>query len=563
MTLEELKKIIAGGETLTVEFKSDRDKLPDRNLVEAVVAMANTDGGVLIEGVEDGNGEITGLHRHHVGNGTPTAMIANRTMPPLEVGVEEIVDGDKHVFIITVPRAKGVVGTSDGLYLRRRLKPNGEPEAVPMNPFEIQSRAAQYRLIDPSAQAMGEVPLKKIDPLQRERMRASIRRNHNSDKTLLELDDAAFDHALGLVQDYGERECLSLAGVLCLTDAETIRRYVPTYEVAFQVLKGLNVVVNDYMRKPLVEAYDSVIERFEARIEEEEVMRGGYRMAAPNYDLTAFREAFVNALVHRDYAVFGAVIVQMDEHALSIYNPGGFIDGVGLDNILSVAPRSRNSLLADIAKRIGLVERTGRGVDRIFEGVLRYGRQKPGYDRSDAYGVTLVLPNEKADFAFLDMVNEYEKRTGKKMRVDALLTIMELRTKGAIAFDEIVQIAQRKPEIIQDEIKVWLEDKLIVRALDEDVSSYVLNSGIRKKIGGVCRRHDYGTIAARLMDYLREHGTISRSQVCSLAEFTEKQSNDILEKMLENGEIVREGKGRSTHYKLSENNRADANGTIP
>ena len=33
MTVEELRKIIARGETLCVEFKSDRDKLSDRALV--------------------------------------------------------------------------------------------------------------------------------------------------------------------------------------------------------------------------------------------------------------------------------------------------------------------------------------------------------------------------------------------------------------------------------------------------------------------------------------------------------------------------------------------------
>ena len=46
MTKAELETLISRGETLTVEFKSDRDKLPDRALVEAVVALANTEGGV-------------------------------------------------------------------------------------------------------------------------------------------------------------------------------------------------------------------------------------------------------------------------------------------------------------------------------------------------------------------------------------------------------------------------------------------------------------------------------------------------------------------------------------
>lgn len=90
MTKAELEKLISRGETLTVEFKSDRDKLPDRALVEAVVAMTNTEGGILLEGVEDGTGEITGLHRSHIGCGTPEALIANKTVPPVQVTVDEV-----------------------------------------------------------------------------------------------------------------------------------------------------------------------------------------------------------------------------------------------------------------------------------------------------------------------------------------------------------------------------------------------------------------------------------------------------------------------------------------
>lgn len=42
MTPEQLREMIAGGETLAVEFKSERSgAFPDRELVEAVVCLAN------------------------------------------------------------------------------------------------------------------------------------------------------------------------------------------------------------------------------------------------------------------------------------------------------------------------------------------------------------------------------------------------------------------------------------------------------------------------------------------------------------------------------------------
>ena len=65
-------------ETLTVEFKSDRTRLSDNDLVEALVCLANTEGGELWLGVED-DGTLTGLHAaHQYLSGLP-AMVAART----------------------------------------------------------------------------------------------------------------------------------------------------------------------------------------------------------------------------------------------------------------------------------------------------------------------------------------------------------------------------------------------------------------------------------------------------------------------------------------------------
>ena len=74
------------GETLTQEFKSDIARLNDRELVAAVVALANTEGGLLWLGVED-DGQVTGLHRQHLDLSGMAAMIANRTTPPISVAI--------------------------------------------------------------------------------------------------------------------------------------------------------------------------------------------------------------------------------------------------------------------------------------------------------------------------------------------------------------------------------------------------------------------------------------------------------------------------------------------
>ena len=111
------------GETLTQEFKSDIARLNDRELVAAVVALANTEGGLLWLGVED-DGQVTGLHRQHLDLSGMAAMIANRTTPPISVAITGVHFNSKLVARIEVPRMQ-LVSSSDGLMVHRRLKADG------------------------------------------------------------------------------------------------------------------------------------------------------------------------------------------------------------------------------------------------------------------------------------------------------------------------------------------------------------------------------------------------------------------------------------------------------
>ena len=79
---QELLALIRQSESMTLEFKSDAKCLPDRELVAAVVALANSDGGKLLLGVED-DGEISGLHANHFNTKGLPALIAIKRIPLL------------------------------------------------------------------------------------------------------------------------------------------------------------------------------------------------------------------------------------------------------------------------------------------------------------------------------------------------------------------------------------------------------------------------------------------------------------------------------------------------
>lgn len=183
-------------ENMTIEFKSDLKKLSDDVIIESVVAFANTNGGKFFLGVED-NGDITGLHPYHKDPSKLAAFIANKTIPPVAVQTELIDAEDKKYLIITVPKYSAIVAASNGKVLRRRIKSDGEPENIPMYPYEMNSRLSSLCMLDYSAQPVPEAVYSDLDPVEREHLR-NIIRNYHGEKNLLDLDDTELDLALRL-----------------------------------------------------------------------------------------------------------------------------------------------------------------------------------------------------------------------------------------------------------------------------------------------------------------------------------------------------------------------------
>lgn len=91
------------------------------------------------------------------------------------------------------------------------------------------------------------------------------------------------------------------------------------------------------------------------------------------------------------------------------------MEGVTIDNLLTVEPHGRNECLMGALKRIGLAEKTGRGVDRIFEGSLYCGRPLPDYSASTSANVKVFIARSAPDKLFMRMINEEYERTGRPL----------------------------------------------------------------------------------------------------------------------------------------------------
>lgn len=546
-----MKSAIPQRETLEIEFKSDLKKLPDNDIVDAVVAFANTIGGTIYLGVEN-DGTVTGLHKDHRDYTQLAAYIANKTVPPVSVRVE-LLEETLPVLAIHVPKCRSIIASSVGKIQRRRIKADGTPENVPMYPFEINTRLSELSLLDFSAQPVPGARYQDLDPLERERLRKIIL-SYNGEKYLLELPDDELDKALQLVVTVEDQLVPTYAGMLLLGKQEKLREYMPTAESAFLMMNGTEVSTNETFYLPLLSAIEKLLDFVNVRNPEQEMEMGMFRISIPEFDKRAVREAIVNAFSHRDYTRLGRVLVRMDADGLTITNPGGFIEGVTIQNILNVEPHGRNPVLADALKRIGLAERSGRGVDRIYEGSLRYGRDLPDYSETSSTSVTLFIPRGMPDKHMVSLISEQQQRTGVPVPLNALLALNLLRRARRMTAVEISREANIPESKMRATLEYLTETGLIEAIGTGRGRAYILSAKSYKDPVKYVRQTDidqlrYPELVVKLA---RQKGSISRKDVIALLHISPPQAYRLLKKMTEDGTLIQQGNTRGAHYVTNE-----------
>lgn len=549
-----MSRMIPNKETLTIEFKSDIKKYGDSDLFDDVVAFANTEGGDLYLGVED-DGKITGVHSMHANPVTLSAYIANNTVPPISTRCE-IIEDEKSVLKITVPKSYGgIAATRSGKMLRRRMKIDNTPENVPMYPTEISTRLSDLRLLDYSAMIVLEGSMSDIDPLELERLRRIVLA-YSGDKALLELDDGELLKALGFSREQNGITYPTIAGILMVGKIPSIEKFVPTGVSSFQVLVGTSVRVNEDYTLPILAAIEKIVAHTDVWNPEQELEMGLFRMPAPEFDKRALREAIVNAFCHRDYSIMGRVRVAISDEGLTIANPGGFIEGVTIQNLLTAEPHGRNQLLADALKRVGLAEKTGRGIDRIYEGSLIYGRRLPDYSNSTPKTVSLFIPRSKPDIQLARIISDEQNRLGRPLPINTLLVLNTLKEIPRSDAKQIAEMANLSEVIVKTVLDKAVENGLVEPYGAGRGRNYMLSHKLyqdkAKTIGYVRQKDiDEARYTEMIVDMAKKHEFIARADVVNLLHVNEDKAYSLLKDLANQGILSMVNKGRYARYKLN------------
>ena len=544
-------------ESLTIEFKSDpKSGLPDRVVVEAVVGMTNAEGGMLYIGVDE-NGGVRGVKADERSDPEKiVAFIASHTEPPLVVSAECEEIGGKMIWAVSVPQSLGIVATRTGKVLKRRLTVGKRPGTFPLYPTEFISRLSEIGRLDYSAMTLSGTSTDDLDAVERNRLRDFIRQNRGEER-LAELEDAEFDKALGLVQETRDGVTPTVAGLLLIGKRDVIRRRLPGAGAVFEDFSGANRGVSEDFVLPLLDCLDALLLRFRARKVETEWMDGLVRVAVPAYSERAFREALVNAFCHRDYARPRRISVRMLDDGLAITSPGGFMSGLTPENLLTVPPRSRNPLLAEIFRRIGLAECCGRGIERIAEGNLRYGRPLPDFSESDEETVRVVFPKCEVDQEFHKFLIRSQRRPEVKIGFSDLLILSAIRSAGSLTVAGLLESTHLPERRIERHLRILTEKELLEGVGNGDDREWMLK-GCRDK-EEPCTEASIrfsGTNAERrealVLKWARTHSTLTRGDVMTLLGLEGQTTYRLLKRLVERGLLIREGTKRGSVYRAPE-----------
>lgn len=120
------------------------------------------------------------------------------------------------------------------------------------------------------------------------------------------------------------------------------------------------------------------------------------RIDEPLFPPLALREALVNALCHRDYAIYGGAIhVAVHDDRVEIISSGTLPFGLTVDDLKREhESRPRNPSLAELFYRRGFIERWGRGTLRIIEMCRIAGHPEPEFEERAGNMVVRFLPSE-------------------------------------------------------------------------------------------------------------------------------------------------------------------------
>jgi ATP-dependent DNA helicase RecG len=178
-----------------------------------------------------------------------------------------------------------------------------------------------------------------------------------------------------LFQKEQGRQCPTNAALL-LSDSAARKKFFPYAKIECARFKGTDRRIfldQATIEGPIQESVKPCIAFIKKNIALGATIGEIYRKDRWEYPLEAIREALINAVIHRDYAILGSDIkVAIYDDMLEITSPGPLPDALSVEELGTGRSEIRNRVLAPIFKELKLIEAWGSGIRKMHAELSDY-----------------------------------------------------------------------------------------------------------------------------------------------------------------------------------------------
>ena len=221
---------------------------------------------------------------------------------------------------------------------------------------------------------------------------------------------------------------VTYAALVLFGKRSSLGRFLPQSEIVFEYRSSDAsgpAQQREEFRIGFFACYDRLWELINLRNDKQYYQDGLFIFDIPTFNERVVREALLNAICHRNYQLSGSVFVRQYRDKLVVDSPGGFPTDITLDNILNrQSPRNRR--IAEILSRCGLVERSGQGMNIIYELSIKEAKPLPDFSGTDAYLVRITLNGLVLDKNLLSLINTIGNERLESFSTEDFLVINNL-----------------------------------------------------------------------------------------------------------------------------------------
>lgn len=534
MTEQELRFLLAGKEDEHCEFKEAKNSYSFDEACEYCVALGNEGGGYLVLGAT---------------NKRPRSIVGSKAFSDIEkkkhdllnalhfrVDVFEFQLAEGRVVVLSAPpRPVGTPLSYKGKFLMRC----GE-SLVAMTADELKRIHDEAKGPDFSSELCPGAALSDLDPQALELFRNKWSRKTGNSATLT-VDAAQLLEDSELTVD----GVPTVAALVLLGNHKALGRLLGQVEVVWEYRESddqISVSQRQEFRRGFLTFHDELWNQINARNAVTSIREGLFRREIPAFNEDAVREAILNAVCHRDYRNGGSVFLRQYPKRLSISSPGGLPAGINPGNILRKQfPRNRR--LAEACAKCGLVERSGQGMDRIFDASLREGKGLPDFTGTDDHEVVLTMRGDVIDAPFLKLLELAEKQ-GVPLTVHHLVVLDMIRLNERLSEDAF-PLAHHLIDIgLVEQVGRGKQSRLI---LSRGMYGYLGRPGSYTRYRGLDRETN--------KQLLLQHIKTSGQRGASLSEFrqvlpqlTDGQVRHLVYELRDEGVVARSGWANSAKW---------------